>query len=187
MPESPSTELLTLGKGIVSVAEWSGGAPGTFRDVGNAPEFNVELVVETLDHFSSRSGARKKDKQAIIERGYKLAWNLDEMGKKNLEMYVMGTISGRTLHGLSDAGVAREYAVRFVSDNPEGPDARWEFWKCKIKPGGAVSLISDEWMGLPFAAEGLADDTLHASSPYFDVMYSTTTTTSSTTTTTTTG
>lgn len=186
MPESPSTELLTLGKGVVSVAQWSGGSPGAYRDVGEAPAFNVELTVEALAYMSSRQGSRLKVKETIVERGYRINFDLSEMGLKNLEMMLMGTKDGQTIHGLTDAGVKREYAVKFKSSNPEGPQGTWYFWKCKIKPNGALALIGEEWMTLPHVAEGLADTTNHPTSPYFDAIYSTTTTTSSTTTTTTT-
>lgn len=183
MPESPSTELLTLGKGVVSVAEWSGGAPGAYRDVGEAPAFNVELSIEALAYLSSRQGSKMKVKETVVERGYRVNFDLSEVGGKNLEMFMMGTKDGTTIHGLTDAGVKKEHAIKFKSNNPEGPNGTWEFWKCKIKPNGALSLIGDEWMTLPHIAEGLADTVYHPTSPYFDMRYTTTTTTTSTTTT----
>ena len=70
-----------------------------------------------------------------------------------------------------------EFAVKFVSDNPAGPNETWEFWRCKLSPGGAFSLIGDEWSLLSFTAEGLADITNHSTSPYFTVTFETTTTT----------
>ena len=63
--KSPSTTLYQLGKGIVYIAEWSGATPpdpGDYEDVGNSPRFEVEVSEEKLDHFSSRSGVRLKDK-----------------------------------------------------------------------------------------------------------------------------
>jgi hypothetical protein len=182
--ESPSTELLSLGKGIVSVAEWAEGAPGTYRDVGEAPAFDVNIAIENLPYKSSRGGSKRTVKETVMERGYTVNFDLSEIGLKNLEMFLMGTKSGNTIHALTDAGVTREYALKFKSDNPEGPQGTWEFWKCKIKPNGATSLISDEWMKLPHVAQGLADTALHPDSPYFDARYTTTTTTSTTTTTT---
>jgi len=182
--ESPSTALYTLGKGILYAAEWSGGSAGEYFDLGNAPEVRAELVTEMLDHYSSRSGIRNKDKQVLLERGYRVNFSLDEMAQKNLSLFVMGTIDGNTVHGLSDAGTSKEFALKFVSDNPEGPNRTWEFWRCKIKPNGESSLIGDEWMTLPYIAEGLSDTTNHASSPFFDVTEATTTTTAAPTTTT---
>lgn len=186
MLDNPNTELLTLGKGIVSIAEWSGGSPGAYRDVGEAPAFNVELSVEPLPYHSGRSGTRRKVKEAVLETGYTINFDLSEIGTKNLEMFLMGTRDGTKVHALTNAGVRREYAVKFVSDNPEGPNGTWEFWKAKVRPNGAATLIGEEWMTLPHVAEGLADAANHPESPFFDVDYATTTTTSTSTTTTTT-
>lgn len=183
-PTNPSTELYTLGKGVISIAEWSGGSASEYSDVGNAPEFNVEITIEELNHFSSRSGARSKDKTATLEKGYKINFSLDEKSEGNLARFLMGTLDGHTIHALTATG--KEYAIKFKADNPEGPNDTWEFWKCKLRPAGAVALIGEEWMTLSHSGEGLSDVANHPESPYFDVTgtSTTTTTTSSTTTTT---
>jgi hypothetical protein len=182
-PENPNTELYTLGKGVLQIAEWSGGAPGEYRDVGNSPKFEAEIAVEKLSHYSSRSGAKSKDKTATIERGYTINFDLDEKSAKNLAMFLMGEQDGNTVHALTQTDA--EYAVKFKADNPVGPNDIWEFWRCNISPGGAVSLIGDEWLTMSYTGEGLSDVANHPSSPYFDVTGTTTTTTTSSTTTTT--
>jgi hypothetical protein len=48
MSLSPSVENYVLGRGVLSAAEWSGGAIGSYVDMGNAPTFEVELTLETL-------------------------------------------------------------------------------------------------------------------------------------------
>lgn len=186
MPANPSTELLTLGKGALYLAEFSGGSPGTYRDLGNSPSVAVEIAIEVLDHFSSRSGSKEKDKQAVVQRGYKVNFDLDEKSKLNLALLTSGTLSGNTIQALTDAGTSKEFALRFVSDNPEGPNDRWEFWKGKIRARGEVSLIGEEWMTMPFVFDGLKDAVNQASSPWFNIYYSTTTTTTTSSTTTTT-
>ena len=183
-PTNPSTELYTLGRGVVWIAEWSGGAPGSYEDVGNCPRFEMELILEELAHYSSRSETKSKDKVAIVERGYNLNFDLDEKSQKNLERFLLGTIDGTTIHALT--ALTKEYAVKFKSDNPEGPNDTWEFWKCKLKPASPAGLISEEWMMFSFTGEGLEDRALHPESPFFDVTGTTTTTTTTTSTTTTT-
>lgn len=176
---SPSTTLYTLGKGIVSIAAWSGTTPPvSLTDVGNCPRFEVEVTEETLDHYSSRSGTRVKDKQVVIETGFTLNFDLDEFSVANLAMFLKGTVSGSKNHIISANTVLdKEYAVKFVSDNPAGPNETWEFHRCKLSPGGNLGLISDEWALMTFTGEGLADSVNHASSPYFTVTFATTTTT----------
>lgn len=180
---SPNTTLYTLGKGVLEIAIWSGAAPGAYSDVGNCPSMNVLVDEEVLEHFSSRSGAKVKDKEVTLEVGYSGEFDLDEISVANLKMFLRGTLSatGHKIHAAQ--ALTLEYALKFTSDNAAGPNEIWEFWKAKIKPRGAFSLIGDDWSTLQFAVEGLADTANHATSPYFDVTYVTTTSTTTTTTT----
>ena len=183
---NPSTTLYTLGKGVLEIAEWNG-SPGAYADVGNCPSMNVLVEEEVLEHYSSRSGTRVKDKEVTLEVGYTAEFDLDEVSVNNLKMFLRGTLSatGHKIHAAQ--ALATEYAVKFTSDNAAGPNEIWEFWKAKIKPRGAFSLIGEDWSTMEFTLEGLADTANHATSPYFDVTFvtTTTTTTSSSTTTTT--
>jgi hypothetical protein len=176
---SPSTSLYQLGRGVVSIGEWNGTTPpASYTDVGNSPRFEVEVTEETLDHYSSRSGTRLKDKTVIVETGYTLNFDLDEISIKNLQMFLKATLSGAKSHILlANTVLDKEYAVKFDSANPAGPDETWEFWRAKLSPGGPFSLIGDEWSLITFSAEGLADTANHATSPYFTVTFATTTTT----------
>lgn len=189
MPLSPhNTELYELGRGIMSIAVWSGGAPGAYSDVGNCPRFEFEVTEETIDHKESRGGLRTMDKQATLEAGYTLSFDLDEIAASNMEKYIRGDIDDSNpykIHALTTDGTQREFAVKFVQDNQEGENKTFEFWRCKLMPGGAHSVIGDDWNILPFNGTGLSDDSNHPTSPYFDVTYHSTTTSTSTTTTTT--
>ena len=179
MPASnPSTTLYTLGRGIVSIGAWSGATPPSapsIIDRGNCPRFDCEVTEETLDHYSSRSGTRVKDKSVTLETGFTLNFDLDEFSVQNLAMFLKGSVSGSVISANTE--LDKEYAVKFVSDNPAGPNETWEFHRVKLSPGGALNLISDEWALMTFTGEGLADTANHASSPYFTVTFATTTTT----------
>mgnify|MGYP001178325041 CR=1 FL=1 len=178
---SPSVANYQLGRGILSIGEWVGTTPPVaYTDVGNCPKFEFEVTEEVLDHFSARAGTRTKDKTVILETGYKLSFELDEVSRFNLAMFIKGTIVGNTV--LANTQLTKEYAIKFISDNPAGPNEKWEFWRCKLSPAGAFGLISDEWSKMSFEAEGLADAANHASSPYFTTTFETTTTTTTTTT-----
>jgi len=182
---SPSTLLYQLGKGIISIGDWVGAvAPTEYTDVGNCPSLSVEVTEEVLDHYSSRSGTKKKDKSITLESGYKLSFDLDEISILNLKMYLKGTLLGQNVIR-ANTDLNKEYAIKFISDNPTGPDERWEFWKVKLSPNGAFSLIGDDWSKVSFNGEGLADEAGHATSPYFNVTFVTTTSSTTTTTTTT--
>lgn len=182
MPQAPSTNNYVIGKGRMYVAEWSGGAIGAYEDMGNATSAEIEPTIERLAHYSSRSGFRTKDKNPVIQTEYMLNITLDEICAANLRRFLIAGGSGNTILGLQ--GSNKEYAIRFISDNPIGPNSTWNFWKCTISPNGAMQLIGDEWMTMTISCEGLADAGGHPTSPYFTV--DTTEPTSTTTTTTTT-
>ena len=186
--DNSSTTLYTLGKGIVSIAEYdTDDVLGAYDDVGNAPEFSLELTEEKLEHYSSRSGAKTKDKEVPILTGYTLNFTLDEFSVANLVKFLRGTLVGLN-QVTANTNLDVEFAVKFSADNAAGPNHKWNFHRCALKPNGALSLISDEWSAMPFTGEGLDDSTENPTSPYFTVDFittTTTTTTSSSTTTTT--
>lgn len=179
---SPSTTLYTLGKGVLSLAPWVGDAPPTppLDDMGNCSSFEAEVTEETLEHFSSRSGVRSKDKVITLETGYTLTFILDEMSVNNLKLFLRATQSGNALRAATALDL--EYAITFISDNPYGPNETWEFHKARISPNGPFNLISDEWSTMSFSAEGLKDASNNPTSPFFTVTFATTTTTTTTTT-----
>lgn len=169
MANPHSTDLYVVGKGIVSIAEWAT-TIGTYYDVGNCPSFQLEPIVENLPHYSHRSGYRTKDKNPVINVEYTLTFDLDEFSAGNMAKFLLGTVTdGFVVRGLQAS--TKEYAVKFTSDNPTGPEQVWDFWKVSLRPAGPLQLIGDEWLIMNFTGEGLADTTYHAVSPYFDVDY----------------
>jgi hypothetical protein len=193
MPQPHSTQNYTILKGVFSIAEHdANGVPGAYFDMGNVVTAEVEPVVERLPHYSNRSGYRVKDANPIISTEYMLRMTLDEHAAVNLAKYFMGTLAGGgdTIYALQ--AMNTEYAVRFVEDNPHGPNKTWDLWKLTLSPAGPLQLVGDgtEWAVMELQGEGLADTANHPESPYITVDYqagetsTTTSTTSSTTTTT---
>lgn len=173
-----STENYAIGKGIMSIGEWNGTTPpAAYDDIGNCPSIEIEPTVERLPHYSSRTDFKLKDKNPVIQRDYMVTFECDEIAAVNLNRFLMGTMSGSNVYALQ--GTNMEYALKFVSDNPIGPNETWEFWRCTITPNGALQLIGDEWMVMSFQAEGLADIDNHSASPYFTVTYSSSSSSSS--------
>jgi hypothetical protein len=160
MATPPSTGNYTLGRGVLTIGEWadSDTYPTSFSDMGNAPSFEFEITEETLDHFSSRSGLRSKDKVVTLETGYTVSFTVDEVAYQNILYYVKGTHTTAT--GSVDAftegltATDKEYTLIFTTDNATGPNYVYKFYKVKISSNGAMGLISDEWAEIPFTAEG---------------------------------
>ena len=183
MPQPSSTNNLAIGKGVLYIAQWSGGAIGAYFDMGNCNSIEIEPTIERLPHYSSRSGFRTKDKNPIIQTEYNLNFVCEEIAAVNLNRFLLGTITGNTIYGLQGTNV--EYALRFVADNPIGPNQTWDFWKVTLSPNGAMQLIGEEWMNMSFTGEGLSDSGGHPTSPFFTVVSHEATSTTTTTTTTT--
>jgi hypothetical protein len=164
MPTPPNTENYTLGKGRLSIAEFSGGAPGAYYDAGNAPSVEVEPTTERLPHYSSRSGAKLKDKNPVISNDYSINITLDEMATENIQKFLLASLSGGIINMFGN--VEGEFALRFVEDNPAGPNRIWHFWRGTLAPNGPMQLIGDEWRQMSYRFEGLADSVNHPLHPY---------------------
>lgn len=170
MANPHNTDLYTIGKGVLTIAEFSGGSPGSYIDVGNCSSIEIEPAVERLPHFSSRQNYRLKDKNPVIESTYTVTFDLDEMAAGNLKMFLIGTLT-QGYRVLALQGTDKEYALKFTSANPAGPDAVWDLWRVTLSPNGPIQLIGEEYMVMSFSGEGLADTANHSDSPYITVDY----------------
>jgi hypothetical protein len=182
MPHPHSTQNYTISKGILYVAKWSGGSIGAYQDMGNCPSAEIEPLVERLPHYSSRTGYRMKDANPIISTEYTVRFDLDEMAAQNLSKFLMGTLTGGNVISALQAS-DQEYALRFVEDNPRGPNKTWDLWKLTLGPAGAMQMVGDgtAYALMSMQGEGLADTAGHPTSPYVTVTYPSTTTTTTTT------
>lgn len=168
-----NVENYTISKGVLSIAEFSGGAPGSYDDMGNAPTAEVEVTLERLPHYTSREKMREKDKNPVISSEYIVRFSLDEHAGVNLSKYLMGVLEndGVTIYAMQNPN--KEFALKFEENNPEGPNKTWNFWKCTLAPAGPLQLVGDgsAWAVMEFQAEGLTDRVNHPESPYFTVVY----------------
>jgi hypothetical protein len=186
MTEPHSTSLYSpAGRGILYIAPWDGTNPpdeGDYIDVGNCPSFEVEPSRETRPHYSSRSGLRTRDLNPTVQTEYNINFDLDEMAASNIARFFMGSLNATTKVIAALQNADAEYALKFVSDNPVGPNQTYYFWRVTLGPNGPLQLIGDEYLVMSFSGEGLADVANHAATPYFDIKNITTTTTTTTTT-----
>jgi len=85
------TDDYVLGRGIAYFASLNAaGLPIMYRDLGNAPGFNMTVTTETLDHKSSRAGLKVVDKQIIVSQEVKVGFELDEVNFENLTEFFAG-------------------------------------------------------------------------------------------------
>jgi hypothetical protein len=167
MPTPPNVENLTIGKGILYAALFTGGTPGTYMDLGEVPSIELDQAITRLPYYSARSGMKTKGKNPVTLMEYTLNFVLSEFATENIQKAIQGSISGGVI--AMYGGIAYEWALKFVENNPAGPNRIWNFWKGTLSANGAIPMISDEWRAMPMKFEGLADTTNHIASPFADV------------------
>lgn len=142
-----NTDDYSLGRGKVYFAELdSNDLPKGYRDLGNATEFMISVEKEELDHYSSRSGLKKVDKQVVVSQKVSLSLTLDEINFDNLALFMSGTSAERDNEG--DSGVTGSSNVTVVTqgrwydlyDEAAGPDADTESQGNRIYDIGDVTV-----------------------------------------------
>ncbi len=140
----------------------SGG--GTRRHLGNAPQFQIELGVDKLDHFSSMTGVKTKDQSIVLEKTCTLTMVLEEITLKNLQLALLGgAIASDTdttnggLQGFEIGAVAQNNGViELIGSNDVGPKYVMTLYSVNLAPDGAIDFIGDDWAGLQITGDVLA-------------------------------
>lgn len=92
---TPNVENYTLGRGMLYWDPWDATNlryEGE-RALGNAPEISINMNVTFLDHYSSMSGFKSKDKTVVNELAPQITFALDELVSDNWQMLVFGSKS----------------------------------------------------------------------------------------------
>ena len=162
---TPSTDNYTLGRGKLYFTP-KGGAE---MDLGNAPALTANVSIDWLEHFSSRSGLKTRDKRVPLQLTPTLSFTLDEPVANNLNLLFLGTNTAGTIAAFTNP--TTEGQLRFVSDNPLGVQLELTAWEVSLSPDGDVGLISDSWMEIKFKADVLkSSDPAKSASPYMDIV-----------------
>ena len=91
---APDTRDYNLGRGILRAAKLNAaGLPDTdgFRDLGNAPEFNISISIEDLRHQSSRTQLKFTDARCVISQEVGISYILDESNFQNMGDFLAGS------------------------------------------------------------------------------------------------
>lgn len=109
------TRDYNLGRGIVYLAELNtDGTPKGYRDLGNAPAFNITVNVEELLHKSSRTGTSVTDKRIVISQEIAISLTLEELNAQNVALFFSGEQS--TYVNPAVAGFAEHTIGKSVKD-----------------------------------------------------------------------
>jgi len=109
---TPNTEDYNLGRGKLYFSALTASLPGAWRDMGNCPEFNLSIEVETLEHQSSREGLKVVDKEVTISQKLTCTFTLDEVNDENLAAIFSGEKASYT--NAAVAGFASYEAIESV-------------------------------------------------------------------------
>ena len=160
-------EDLTISRGVVSIAETINGVPGEYTDLGNSPNFEIQLSSEAVEHFENRTPGRHKDTRVVVSAGYDLLFVLDQISLENLRLFLAASLTGTTTLQPGKY-LNREFAIRFTSDNRKGSNWIWEFWRCQISSDQRWNLLEGgSWARLWFRAKGIPELKENAGRPFF--------------------
>lgn len=154
--DSPNTLNYFIGKGIVSFKR---DGEEEFRDMGNAPTFEFTPNVTSLDHFSSRSGVKTKDRSVITETSGTAHIVLDEWTAENLAIALLGSVDTNTagqkvINIFDSTTVGGE--LKLTGTNTVGPKWEYHFKRVEFIPSAALGAITDEWGQIDLTGNVLA-------------------------------
>lgn len=143
----------TIGKGIVSFQKTGA---SVYRDLGNSPRFEIQPNVETLAHFSSRTGVKTKDAEFITSKSATLTIDLEEIDPDNVALSLLGqksiNASGFTMIDiLKESKISGK--IKLVMSNDIGRNYEIILPNVDFKPGEAIGFISEELMKLTITGE----------------------------------
>lgn len=100
---TPNVENYMLGRGSLyfTVLDTATGLYGTERHLGNAKDFSLNINATKLEHFTTMSGLKSKDKSVISQVAPTFTFTLDEFDEENWKLLVYG-VSSAISQGASD-------------------------------------------------------------------------------------
>jgi len=158
-------QLLSLGKGIVKFDRFdAAGLPTGLVDVGNAPVFNLTITVDKLEHLSSREGVATMDNQVIRSRKMEGDFELDELGRENLRLWLMGRTGSWGIKPMTAGAI--QGLIDFMGTSDVGPRYHFQGWVVNLFPKGSLGLISTDWGKMGFDFTILQDSVGHPDNPW---------------------
>ena len=152
--DSPNILNYTVGKGRVQIRV---SGETNFRDIGNCPEFEFTPTIEKLEHFSSQTGVKSKDRTIVLSKAGTLRIVMEELTAENMRVALLG--SAITVQSAGDqeieifSGSSVTCEVKFIGTNDVGPKWEYYFRQVDFIPSSSINLISDEWLGVEITGD----------------------------------
>ena len=139
---SPDIRNYTVGKGV---GTWTA-TGGSSVDLGNIPKFEFTPKPEKLEHWSHRVGTRFLDAAVVVAKSGELMVTFDEWTYENLQLALLGSLSGSTNNILDLANFTGQLV--FTGTNDVGPKKIWTFPTVILFPTSKIDLISEGYAEL---------------------------------------
>lgn len=122
------SENYVFGRGVCYFAQFdANGVPMGERDLGNVPGFTLTVTSEKAEHFSSRTGLRKKDLSVTISVAFDAKLTIEDMSADNLALFLAGSVATVTQAAtpvtnerIHNAESGREYQLGVTTSNITG-------------------------------------------------------------------
>lgn len=116
-----NTNDYVVGRGIVRLARLDAttGLPLGFLDLGNAPQFKINMTTEELKHFSSRRGLKVVDKRVTLSQEIGFSFQLDEINQQNFALFFTGENASVTNPAVAGVGAVGD-KQSLVTDVEQG-------------------------------------------------------------------
>lgn len=152
---APNEDNYIVGKGKIF---WKPEGETDYVAIGNVPELELTPSAERLDHFSSQSGTRRKDRSVVTEQSSQLRMVMEEFVPENLRLMLMGS-TVRQSGNVAQIGILSETlirgAIRYIGTNDVGPKWVLDFPSVEFAPSGSLNPISEEWGSMEVTGEVL--------------------------------
>jgi hypothetical protein len=101
-----NTNDYVVGRGIVRLARINPttGLPLGLLDLGNSPQFKINMTTEELKHFSSRRGLKVVDKRVTLSQEINFSFQLDEISQQNFALFFTGENASVTNPAVAGVG-----------------------------------------------------------------------------------
>ena len=86
------TENYVFGRGVCYFAPFdANNRPLGERDLGNVPGLTLTVTTEKTEHFSSRTGLKKKDLDITISVAFNSKATIEDISAENLALFLAGS------------------------------------------------------------------------------------------------
>lgn len=130
---------------------------GSLQTFGNIVTGSFSSDITFLDHFSSKTGTRLKDRSIVQEIAVSINLTVDEPTASLLNYFVLGSLSGtgaqRSINPYS--ALEREGAGRLYAVSDTGNEFYWDISRCSVKPDGEFSYNDEDWSEFSFIVDVL--------------------------------